>query len=71
MFVDKRHHRKGVARQLLNTVVAEIKSNEGITQMTVNSSPYAVEAYERLGFVKTGEQQEKDGIIYIPMARQL
>ena len=71
MFVDKRHHRKGIARQLLNTVLAEIKDNANITQMTVNSSPYAVEAYERLGFAKTDEQQEKDGIIYVPMARSL
>ena len=71
MFVDKRHHRKGIARQLLNTVLAEIKDNANTTQMTVNSSPYAVEAYERLGFVKTDEQQEKDGIIYIPMAKPL
>jgi GNAT superfamily N-acetyltransferase len=71
MFVDKRHQRKGIARQLLNTVLAEIKDNANITQMTVNSSPYAVEAYERLGFAKTDEQQEKDGIIFIPMARPL
>jgi len=71
MFVDKRHHRQGIARQLFNTVLAEIKDNTNITKMTVNSSPYAVKVYERLGFVKTDEQQEKDGIIYIPMARQL
>ena len=37
----------------------------------VNSSPYAVKAYEQLSFVKTGEQQEKDGIIFIPMRRPL
>ena len=67
MFVDKRHHRKGIARQLLNNVLDEIKSNASITQITVNSSPYAVNVYERLGFVKTDEQQEKDGIVYIPM----
>ena len=71
MFVDKRHHRKGIARQLLNTVLAEIKDNANTTRMTVNSSPYAAPAYERLGFVKTDEQQEKDGIIYIPMAKPL
>jgi predicted GNAT family N-acyltransferase len=71
MFVDKRYHRKGIARQLFSNVLAEITDNAGLTQMTVNSSPYAVTAYERLGFVKTAEQQEKDGIIYIPMARPL
>ena len=71
MFVDKRYHRKGIAWQLLDHVLAEIKVYTEIKQMTVNSSPYAVKVYEKLGFVKTDEQKEKDGIIYIPMARQL
>jgi len=71
MFVDKHHHRKGIARKLLDNVLAEINGNVDITEMTVNSSPYAVKFYERLGFVKTDEQQEKNGIIYIPMARRL
>jgi hypothetical protein len=40
-----------------------------VTQVTVNSSPYAVPIYERLGFIKTAEQQEhENGIIYVPMA---
>ena len=71
MFVDKRHHRKGIARKLLDNVLAGINGSADITKMTVNSSPYAVKVYERLGFVKTDEQQEKDGIIYIPMAKRL
>ena len=71
MFVDKRYHRKGVARQLLDHVLAEITNKAEVTHMTVNSSPYAVIAYERLGFVKTDEQQEKDGIMYIPMTKRL
>lgn len=70
MFVDKKHHRKGIARQLFNAVLAELKKNEDITQLTVNSSPYAVEIYERLGFAKTGVQQEKDGIVFTPMVYQ-
>ena len=71
MFVDKSHQRKGIARQLFNNTLAEVKKNADIKQMTVNSSPYAVRVYERLGFVKTDEQQEKDGIVYIPMTRVL
>ena len=69
MFVSKQYHRKGIARQLFEHVLTEISDNKEITQITVNSSPYAVSAYERLGFIKTDEHQEKDGIIYIPMAR--
>ena len=71
LFVDKQHHRKGIARKLLDTMLADVKNNTEITKITVNSSPYAVGIYERLGFEKTDEQQEKDGIIYIPMALQL
>ena len=69
MFVKKEYHRKGIARQLFDYALAEIINNKKVTQITVNSSPYAVSAYERLGFIKTDEKQEKDGIIYIPMAR--
>ena len=71
MFVDKQYHRQGIARQLLNVALDWFKKDESVTRITVNSSPYAVNAYEHLGFVKTDEQQEKDGIIYVPMARTL
>ena len=39
-------------------------------EMTVNSSPYAVPAYQKLGFEATEAQQLKDGIIYTPMKYQ-
>ena len=71
MFVDSQYHKKGVARYMFNHVLNEVKKNDGINQITVNSSPYAVKAYESLGFVKTSEQQEKDGIIFTPMIRAL
>ena len=71
MFVDKQHHRQGIARQLFDVVRDELGKNKDTTQITVNSSPYAVKVYEHLGFTKTGEQQEKDGIIFIPMMRPL
>jgi predicted GNAT family N-acyltransferase len=71
MFVDKQYHRKGIAKKLFNIVLEELSGKQGVTQITVNSSPYAVIVYECLGFEKIGEQQEKDGIIYIPMKRTL
>jgi len=67
MFVAKEHHRKGIARQLFSTVLEELKQSKNATQITVNSSPYAVSTYEHLGFIKTDEEQEKDGIIFVPM----
>ena len=71
MFVDKQHHKKGIARQMFCTVLEEIKQNKNATQVTVNSSPYAVQAYEHLGFLKTDDEQEKDGIIFIPMMQAI
>ena len=72
MFVDKKHHRKGIARQLYDTVLSEISKNADVTRVTVNSSPYAVSVYERLGFIKTGEQQEhENGIVCVPMAHTI
>ena len=68
MFVDKRYHRQGIARQLFNVALDWFKQND-VAQITVNSSPYAVKAYEQLGFLQTDEQQEKDGITYLPMMR--
>jgi len=70
MFVDKAHHRQGIARQLFQTLLEELRT-QNVTQLTVNSSPYAVKAYEHLGFVQTQEQQEKDGILFIPMRHPL
>ena len=71
MFVDKQYHRQGIARQLFDLVRDELEENKDVTQITVNSSPYAVKAYEHLGFTKTEEQQEKDGIIFVPMKYSL
>ena len=71
MFVDKQYHRRGIAKQLLQVVIDELKQDTGIIQITVNSSPYAVKIYEHLGFLKTEEMQEKDGIIFIPMMRSI
>jgi len=56
---------------MINFVLGELKKNENVTRVTLNSSFYAVKAYEQMGFVITGEQQEKDGIVFIPMALTL
>ena len=55
MFVDKKHHKKGIAKSLFNHLLAKTD----VSEITVNSSPYAQPIYEKLGFVKTAEKQEK------------
>ena len=39
-----------------------------LVAITVNSSPYAVPIYERLGFRQTKPEQVVDGIRIVPMA---
>ena len=62
-FVDGAYHRQGIGRRLWNALLADSDKDE----ITVNSSLYAVEIYEKLGFIKTSEQQENSGIRFVPM----
>jgi len=72
LFVREDHHRQGIAKALLNKVLSEIlATGKKITEITVNSSPYAVDIYKRMGFVATAELQEQDGILFIPMAKRI
>lgn len=64
LFVKEEYHRRGIARQLLEAAKQECdKTNE----ITVYSSPYAVEAYRHLGFVPTGAETSRSGIRFTPM----
>lgn len=62
-FIYPKFHRKGIGRQLFDFVY----TNQPQMQITVNSSSYAVKFYESLGFSKTSEEQETDGLKYTPM----
>lgn len=67
MFVDKAHHRQGVAAALWQSArrAALEAGNPGV--FTVNASNHAVPVYEKMGFVRTAEMQCKNGIYYNPM----
>lgn len=62
-FVKKEYHRMGYGRRLFETVL----QNTIATKITVNSSPYAVEVYHKLGFKNISDEQVKDGIRFTPM----
>lgn len=62
-FVRGTYHRQGVGEQLFFRACRENPTG----QMTVNSSPYAVGVYRRLGFCETDAEQTTDGIRYTPM----
>lgn len=72
LFVKKSHHRNGIAKELLRIAITKIlEGNPNLQEITVNSSPYAVRIYERLGFNATDTMQEKEGLKYIPMRKCL
>ena len=63
LFVEAAYHRQGIARKLFETALAGVDGGD----MTVNASPYGVEAYRRLGFTAEKPEQLTDGICYTPM----
>lgn len=71
-FVDKAYHCRGIAKELLTQSLryCMIEKPE-LDFVTVNSSLYAVDVYERLGFTATGGQKTVDGITFVPMRRLL
>ena len=72
LFVKKSYHRKGIAKELLGIAIGDIKANNpSAKEITVNSSPYGVKIYGRLGFEATDSMQEKNGILYTPMKKSI
>ena len=71
-FVNKRFQRRGIARRLLELAIRKCREVEKeVNEIDVNSSPYAVEIYEKLGFVRVDAEQLVNGIRFIPMKLKL
>lgn len=71
LFVDERYHRHGIGRALIQKMADYVKSELGKSRLTVNSSPYGVGFYHRVGFRDLGSEKQQDGIIYTPMEYRL
>ena len=55
-------------RSLVNVAVDAVSAAvPPIRAVTVNSSPYAVGFYKKLGFVPLGPEKQADGIRFTPM----
>ncbi|ADL02966.1 GNAT family N-acetyltransferase [Lacrimispora saccharolytica] len=67
LFVNKEHHRRGIGRELFHTVTSFYAAAGIHQEITVHSSPYAVEVYHKLGFVDTDTEQLLNGIRFTPM----
>lgn len=64
LFVKKQYHRQGIARRLYEEAKQACACAR---EITVNSSPYAVEVYKRLGFVPVEDEKIMNGIRFTPM----
>ena len=64
-FIDIEFQRKGIGKKLFEFAF----TNQLPKQITVNSSSYAVRFYESIGFTKTTEEQNANGLRYTPMVR--
>ena len=65
-FVKKEYHHKGVGKNLFEFLVKDLKEH-GIHIVSVNSSPYAVDFYHKLGFNDIDTEITIDGIRSTPM----
>ncbi len=63
-FVDGKYHRQGIGKQLFQIARAKCP----LDMMTVNSSPYAVSIYHKLGFRNTDIEHTVNGLRFTPMA---
>ena len=66
LFVEPQYHHQGIATALVKYASAVIRK-KGLNDMTVNSSPYAVTFYHKLGFLDMDRELTADGIRYTPM----
>lgn len=68
LFVRGKFHHLGIAGKLVRVAVDAVAVTEPkIRAVTVNSSPYAVGFYEKMGFDALGTEQQADGIRFTSM----
>ncbi len=63
-FVHSNYLHQGIGKALFNRATSNL-----LCELSVNASNYAIKAYESLGFKRTGNLQEKDGIVFLPMIK--
>jgi len=67
LFVAESAQRSGVGRSLWNRAREAARESGYRGDFTVNSSRFAVGFYERLGFVRDGHENARDGIVSVPL----
>ncbi|QGQ48658.1 GNAT family N-acetyltransferase [Metabacillus sediminilitoris] len=59
---------KGSQGVYVKKVIERCKEEKNNSKLTVNSSPYALGIYHRLGFVESDKEQTINGIRFTPMS---
>lgn len=72
LFTEPAYQRRGLARSLVEAALERcLRFFPDLHEVTVNSSPNALRAYECLGFHPSAPEQEKNGIKFTPMVYKL
>jgi predicted GNAT family N-acyltransferase len=72
LFVDRQFQQRGISKELLRRALETCLQHEPkLAEVSVNSSPNAVQVYERLGFYQKKPEQIKNGIRFVPMVLEL
>jgi len=71
LFVDKAHHKKGIAKSLWDKISEESITIGHTDKFTLNSTSYALPVYQRWGFNTTGDLETRHGISFTPMALEV
>ena len=72
LYVDGAYHGRGIGRALVVSAAEQVRERTpASTQITLNSSPFAVPIYIRLGFDVTGPEKTKDGMRFTPMCASI
>ncbi|MGB7566385.1 MAG: GNAT family N-acetyltransferase [Chitinivibrionales bacterium] len=72
LFVDKLRHGRGIAKRLMAEAVALCREKDkGLKYFEVNASPYSEKVYVKMGFKKTSDIQNVNGLKFIPMVLKL
>jgi Acetyltransferases len=67
LFVAESHQRRGLAKELWRVAWEACIAAGNPGEVTVNSSSLALPFYRKLGFVEVGPQENRRGVISIPM----
>jgi len=72
LFVDKAFQRKGIGKKLFGAALTQVREKDPkVAFIEVNSSPFAKEIYEKMGFAAKSGLKEKNGIKYYELVYEI